>query len=178
MFAISIVLFKLTLYAYLRGLNYEYLILFYILSSFVKVFWKSVSVKCTKNSFQNIRTDVKIRIFTILIAFWSGFGISKQNWENRNKIMIVGRSVYFYGALVQHPFPHRNPPPPPPNLKKYFETCKRGLRTRHIFLQCIDNITNHHSWYRKFNLSSIYNITLKKKLSNLFNDGTTISSQA
>ena len=113
MFAISIVLFKLTLYVYLCGLNYEYLILFYILSSFVEVFWKSVSVKCTKNSFQNIRTDVKIRIFPILIAFWSGFGISKQNWENPNKIMIVGRSVYFYGAKVQHPFPHRNPPPRP-----------------------------------------------------------------
>ena len=29
----------------------------------------------------NIRTDVKIRIFLILITYWSGFGIFKQNQD-------------------------------------------------------------------------------------------------
>ena len=34
-----------------------------------------------KNLFENIRTDVKIRIFPILITYWSGFGIFKQNQD-------------------------------------------------------------------------------------------------
>ena len=38
-----------------------------------------------KNSFENIKqTDVKIWIFPIPIAYWSGFGIFKQNRENPN----------------------------------------------------------------------------------------------
>ena len=39
-----------------------------------------------------IKTDVKIGIFPILIAYWSGFGIFKQNRENPNEIRIVGQS--------------------------------------------------------------------------------------
>ena len=35
-----------------------------------------------KNSFKNIRTDAKIKIFPIPVAYWSGFAIFKQNQEN------------------------------------------------------------------------------------------------
>ena len=39
-----------------------------------------------KNSFKNIRTDAKIRIFPIPVAYWSGFAIFKQNQENPDKV--------------------------------------------------------------------------------------------
>ena len=42
-----------------------------------------------KNSFENIRTDVKIGDFPILIAYWSGFGTFKKNRENPNEIGMV-----------------------------------------------------------------------------------------
>ena len=41
-----------------------------------------------KNSFKNIRTDARIRIFPIPIAYWSGFGIFKQNQENPDKVTL------------------------------------------------------------------------------------------
>ena len=47
-----------------------------------------------KNSFENFKTDVKIGIFPIPITSKSGFGIFKQNWENPDKIGMVGQSVY------------------------------------------------------------------------------------
>ena len=37
-------------------------------------------------SFENIRKDVKIRIFAILITYCSGFRIFKQNQENPEEI--------------------------------------------------------------------------------------------
>lgn len=40
----------------------------------------------------NIRTDVKIGIFPIPIACWSGFGISNQNWGNPDEIGMAGQS--------------------------------------------------------------------------------------
>ena len=56
---------------------------------YISVCRVSVSVKYTllgvlnlcyaNNVFENIKTDVKIRIFPIQIAYWSGFGIFKQN---------------------------------------------------------------------------------------------------
>ena len=39
-----------------------------------------------KNSFKNIRTDAKIKIFPIPVAYWSGFAIFKQNQENPDKV--------------------------------------------------------------------------------------------
>ena len=56
----------------------------------------SVSAKYTllgvkyrnKNSLKNIRTDAHIRIFPIPIAYWSGFGIFKQNQENPDKVTL------------------------------------------------------------------------------------------
>ena len=33
-----------------------------------------------------MKTDVKIAIFPILIAYWSGFGIFKQNRDNPDEI--------------------------------------------------------------------------------------------
>ena len=48
-----------------------------------------------KNSFENIRKDVKIRIFPILITYLAGFRIFKQNQENPDKIGMVGQSILF-----------------------------------------------------------------------------------
>ena len=52
-------------------------------------------IKSHKISFENIRKDVKIRIFAILITCWSGFRIFKQNQENPEEIGTVGQSVLF-----------------------------------------------------------------------------------
>ena len=48
--------------------------------------------KYHKNSFENNRTDVKIGIFPVPIAYWSGFGIFKQNRKNPDEIGMVGQS--------------------------------------------------------------------------------------
>ena len=45
--------------------------------------------KYHKNSFENIKTDIKIRIFPITIADWLGFGVYKQNRENSYEIKMV-----------------------------------------------------------------------------------------
>ena len=42
---------------------------------------------------ENITAWVEIGIFPILIAYWSGFRIFKQNWDNSDKIGMVGHSV-------------------------------------------------------------------------------------
>ena len=42
---------------------------------------------------ENITAQVKIRIFPTPIAYWSGFGIFKQNWDNPDKIGMVGQSA-------------------------------------------------------------------------------------
>ena len=34
-------------------------------------------------------------MFSILILYWSGFGIFKQNQENPNEIEVVGQSVSY-----------------------------------------------------------------------------------
>ena len=78
--------------------------LFYILCSF-KIFLDTdhfqLSILCyiqvflykyRKNSFENIRTDVKIGIFPIPITYWSGFRIFKQNRGNPDEIGMVGQS--------------------------------------------------------------------------------------
>ena len=45
------------------------------------------------NSFDSIKTDVKIGIFPITIAqYWSGFGIFKQNRKNPDEIRMIGQS--------------------------------------------------------------------------------------
>ena len=40
-----------------------------------------------------LEANVKIRIFPILMAYWSGFGILKQNQDNPDEIVMVGQSV-------------------------------------------------------------------------------------
>ena len=57
---------------------------YFIFHAVLKVFWISVSVELY--SVGKIRTDVKNRVFPIPIAYWSGFGIFKQNWENATKL--------------------------------------------------------------------------------------------
>ena len=74
-----------------------------------------------KNSFEKIKTDVKIRILPILIACWSEFRTFKQNRENPGKIGMVGQSV----LSTEMPTPgdlkpgdsliFANPTHPPPN---------------------------------------------------------------
>ena len=39
-----------------------------------------------------IWTDTKIAIFPVVIAYWSGFGIFKQNRENPDEIGMVEQS--------------------------------------------------------------------------------------
>ena len=57
-------------------------------------------IKSHKISFENIRKDVKIRIFPILITYCSGFRIFKQNRENREEIGMVGQSVFSIQIMV------------------------------------------------------------------------------
>ena len=49
--------------------------------------------KYHKNIFENIKTEVKIRIFTPLITSWLGFGDFQQNQENSDMIRMAGQSV-------------------------------------------------------------------------------------
>ena len=42
-----------------------------------------------------------IRIFPIPIAYWSGFGILKQNQENLHKIGVVGQFVLAYSSTQE-----------------------------------------------------------------------------
>ena len=90
---------------YLHVFTYKDSILFFLFlfqAVYISVCRVSVSVKYTllgvlnlcypNNVFENMKTDVKIGIFPILIAYWSGFGIFKQNRENPNEIRIVGQS--------------------------------------------------------------------------------------
>jgi len=79
--------------------TYKYSILFYISGGIFKFsgchFQLSTLLRCIrfypKNSFENMKTDVKIGIFPIPIACSSGFGIFKQNLENPDEIGMVGK---------------------------------------------------------------------------------------
>ena len=67
--------------------------------------------KYHKNIFENIKTEVKIRIFTPLITSWLGFGDFQQNQENSDMIrkkQKFGKFKYylsFDGCIVQSHFP-------------------------------------------------------------------------
>ena len=83
---------------------------------FFKAFWTSILFKYTllgvhneyhKNSFENIRKDVKISMFPIPITYWSGFRIFKQNQENPEEIGMGEQSILFqymnnYGTHSVH----------------------------------------------------------------------------
>ena len=73
---------------YLRVFTYKCSILFYI-SGRIFTFSIKRTLRC---SCVFIKTDVKIGSFPIPIAYWSGFGIFKQNRENPNEIRMVGKS--------------------------------------------------------------------------------------
>ena len=84
---------------------------FYILRGFFYVFWISGSVKNTlnirclyKNSFENTRTYVKIRFFSILMALL--VLLFKQNLENTNEIRMVGQSVVCWIVGQSHGLHH------------------------------------------------------------------------
>ena len=51
-----------------------------------------LSTVCGSCSGLFITTDVTIRIFPVPIKYWSRFRIFKQNWEDPNKIGMVGQS--------------------------------------------------------------------------------------
>ena len=50
----------------------------------------------------SIRTSVKIRIFPIPIAYWSGFGIFKQKRENPDDIGMVWQSALPIHKIVMY----------------------------------------------------------------------------
>ena len=69
--------------------------LFYKVSGYhfqLGIFFKVYLYKYNKNSFENIRTDIKIGDFLISVAYWRGFKISRQKRENPNEIGMVGQS--------------------------------------------------------------------------------------
>ena len=39
-----------------------------------------------------MKHESKSGFFIIMITYWSGFGIFKQNWNNSNEIRMVGQS--------------------------------------------------------------------------------------
>ena len=53
-----------------------------------------------KNSFKNIRTDVKI--FPSTIAYWSGLVIFKEKQENPDETGMVGQSALIIGHQSGH----------------------------------------------------------------------------
>ena len=57
--------------------------------------------KYHKNKFEISKQDAKIRIFTIPIAYWSGFRILKQNQENLDEIRVVGQFVLAYSSTQE-----------------------------------------------------------------------------
>ena len=59
--------------------------------------------KYYKNSFENIRIDVKIGVFPILIEYWLGF---KENQENPDEIGMVEQSEMV--IFLNFPFNFRN----------------------------------------------------------------------
>ena len=56
--------------------------------------------KYHKNIFENIKTEVKIRIFTPLITSWLGFGDFQQNQENSDMIRMAGQSVLLVEYII------------------------------------------------------------------------------
>ena len=60
--------------------------------------------KYHKNSLESIKTDVKIGIFPIPIAYWSGFGMFKQNRENPDEIGMIGQSAIYLFPLYGYEF--------------------------------------------------------------------------
>ena len=84
--------------------TYKYLILFYISSGIFFISFSLVFL-CIypKNSFDNIKTDVKITIFPIPIAYWSGVRIFKQDRENPDEIRMVGQSGLVNLAVMSLP---------------------------------------------------------------------------
>ena len=84
--------------------TYKYLILFYISSGIFFISFSLVFL-CIypKNSFDNIKTDLKITIFPIPIAYWSGFRIFKQDRENPDEIRMVGQSGLVNLAVMSLP---------------------------------------------------------------------------
>ena len=99
MFTKLIVIFMLIFYSCGFVYNYTSTRFYSIFCADFEVLCISVSVnilcyvilyKYCKNSFGNIRTHVKIGIFPILITYWLGFWIFQQNWENPDKIGMVG----------------------------------------------------------------------------------------
>ena len=60
----------------------------------------SVFIPSQKNSFKNIRTDVKI--FPSPIAYWSGLVIFKEKQENPDETGMVGQSALIIGHHSGH----------------------------------------------------------------------------
>ena len=57
------------------------------------------------NSFGKIKTDVKIGIFLIPIAYWSGFGFFKQNRDGLTVCIFDSSGTYFINRLLKNGTP-------------------------------------------------------------------------
>ena len=85
-----------------------YFVQFFFLGQFSGYYFQLsiYSVRCSvlfysqKNSFKNIRTDVKI--FPSTIAYWSGLGIFKEKQENPDETGMVGQSALIIGHHSGH----------------------------------------------------------------------------
>ena len=85
-----------------------YFVQFFFLGQFSGYYFQLsiYSVRCSvlfysqKNSFKNIRTDVKI--FPSTIAYWSGLVIFKEKQENPDETGMVGQSALITGHHSGH----------------------------------------------------------------------------
>ena len=77
----------------------------------------------------SIRTGVKIGIFPIPIAYWSGFGFFKQKRENPDDIGMVGQSTLPIHKNVQYSVELR---------REYQASISKLTKTR--------NIASVHAW--------------------------------
>ena len=80
----------------------------------------------------SIRTDVKIRIFPILIACWSGFKIFKQNLQWGTKVLrLFFKMTPFWTVNIPIPSPCV-PPPLPLKPKFYFRPSSLSFTINNI----------------------------------------------
>ena len=111
----SIVIFMLFLFGWLFAWLFEQIVDFIL---YFGGFWSFLDIRISKVyswSFRyhkifhgSIRTDVKIGIFPIPIAYWSVFKIFKQNLQWGTKVLRL-----FWTVDIPIPSPCVPPPPPP-----------------------------------------------------------------
>ena len=131
----------LFLFAWLCVQILDFILYFVLFWSFLdirisKVYSWSVKCSCIDNYHKifhgSIRTDVKIRIFPILIACWSGFKIFKQNLQWGTKVLrLFFKMTPFWTVNIPIPSPCV-PPPLPLKPKLYFRPSSLSFTINNI----------------------------------------------